>query len=182
MGSDFKKIIKSALDLISDNVVKIVPFAWKLLSTAEMESPCKWSIVALHSLANLITDLDPKISKPSPPKKGDWEEESNLDVSVSMGIGLEVISVEGTDYLAGKLNLICEGEDEKPISWADTGINENMFEGMADFMSENFTDWAENGAENGTLLFPEEIANIIKQEGDMEFYGVNVIWNEEEVH
>ena len=57
-----------------------------------------------------------------------------------------------------------------------------MFEGMADFMSENFTYWAENGAENGTLLFPEEIANIIKQEGDMEFYGVNVIWNEEEVH
>ena len=97
---------------------------------------------------------------------------SNLDVSISMGIGLEVISVEGTDYLAGKLNLICEGEDEKPISWADTGINENMFEGMADFMSENFTDWAENGAENGTLLFPEEIANIIKQEGDMEFYGL----------
>ena len=27
LGSDFKKIIKSALDLISDNVVKIVPFA-----------------------------------------------------------------------------------------------------------------------------------------------------------
>ena len=36
---------------------------------------------------------------------------SNLDVSISMGISLEVINVEGTDYLAGKLNLICE-EDE----------------------------------------------------------------------
>jgi len=107
---------------------------------------------------------------------------SNLDISISMGIGLEVVSVEGTDYLAGKLNLICEGDDEKPIGWADTGINENMFEGMADFMSENFTDWAENGAENGTLLFPEGIANIIKQDGDIEFYGVNVFWNDEEVH
>ena len=30
---------------------------------------------------------------------------SNLDVSISMGISLEVINVEGTDYLAGKLNL-----------------------------------------------------------------------------
>ena len=107
---------------------------------------------------------------------------SNLDISISMGIGLDVISVDGTDYLAGKLNLICEGKDEKTISWADAGISENMFEGMADFMSENFTDWAENGAENGTLLFPEEIANIIKHEGDMEFYGVNIIWNEEEVY
>ena len=36
---------------------------------------------------------------------------SNLDASISMGISLEVINVEGTDYLAGKLNLICEGED-----------------------------------------------------------------------
>ena len=31
---------------------------------------------------------------------------SNLDVSISMGISLEVINVEVTDYLAGKLNLI----------------------------------------------------------------------------
>ena len=79
---------------------------------------------------------------------------SNLDISISMGIGLEVISVDGTDYLAGKLNLICEDEDEKTISWADTGISENMFEGMADVRSETFTDWAENGAEHGSLLFP----------------------------
>ena len=57
-----------------------------------------------------------------------------------------------------------------------------MFEGMADFMSENFTEWAENGAENGTLLFPDEICKIIKQDGDMEFYGVNVYWNDESVH
>ena len=107
---------------------------------------------------------------------------SNLDVSISMGISLEVINVEGTDYLAGKLNLICEGEDEKPISWSNVGVSENMFEGMADFMSENFTEWAENGAENGTLLFPDEICKIIKQDGDIEFYGVNVFWNDESVH
>ena len=107
---------------------------------------------------------------------------SNLDISISMGIGLEVISVDGTDYLAGKLNLICEGEDEKTISWADAGISENMFEGMADVMSETFTDWAENGAEHGSLFFPQEIAKTINQEGDMEFYGVNVFWNDEEVH
>ena len=61
---------------------------------------------------------------------------SNLDASISMGISLELITIEETNYLAGKLNLICEGEDEKPIGWSDVGINENMFEGMADFLSE----------------------------------------------
>ena len=55
---------------------------------------------------------------------------SHLDISISMGIGLELISIDGTSYLAGKLNLICEGEDEKPVSWGDVGISENMFEGM----------------------------------------------------
>ena len=107
---------------------------------------------------------------------------SNLDTSISMGISLELISLEGTDYLAGKLNLICEGEDEKPISWSDIGINKNMFEGMADFMSEAFTDWAEKGADNGSLLMPERISKIINQEGEVGFYGVNVYWNNEEVH
>tara|TARA_B100000575_G_C22848787_1_gene496828 strand:- start:212 stop:625 length:414 start_codon:yes stop_codon:yes gene_type:complete len=107
---------------------------------------------------------------------------SHLDTSVSMGIALELISVDGTNYLAGKLNLICEGEDEKLISWSDVGISENMFEGMADIMSETFTDWAENGAEHGSLLFPPEIAKTINQEGNIEFYGVNVFWNDEEVH
>ena len=53
---------------------------------------------------------------------------------------------------------------------------------MADFMSEAFNDWAEQGADNGSLLFHEKIAKIIKQEGDIEFYGVNVYWNDEEVH
>ena len=32
---------------------------------------------------------------------------SNLDNQISMGISLELINIEGTDYLAGKLNLIC---------------------------------------------------------------------------
>ncbi len=35
---------------------------------------------------------------------------SNLDVSISIGISLEVTTIEETNYLAGKLNLICEGE------------------------------------------------------------------------
>ena len=107
---------------------------------------------------------------------------SNLDASISMGISLELITIEETNYLAGKLNLICEGEDEKPIGWSDAGINENMFEGMSDFLSEAFTEWAEKGADNGSLLFPDEISKIIKQEGEMEFYGVNVFWNDESVH
>ena len=83
---------------------------------------------------------------------------SSLDVTISMGISLEVTTIEETNYLAGKLNLICEGEDEKPIGWSDVGINENMFEGMADFLSEAFTEWAEKGADNGSLNFPEEIS------------------------
>ena len=58
---------------------------------------------------------------------------SNLDASKSMGISLELITIEETNYLAGKLNLICEGEDEKPIGWSDLGINENMFEGMSPY-------------------------------------------------
>ena len=107
---------------------------------------------------------------------------SNIDTPISMGICLKIISVGGTKYLAGQLNLICEGEDEKPIGWADVGISENMFEGMADFMSETFTDWAENGAEQGSMLFPEEIVKTINQDGDIEFYGINVIWNKEEVY
>ena len=53
---------------------------------------------------------------------------------------------------------------------------------MADFLSEAFTDWAQKGADNGTLLFPEEISKIINQEGEIEFYGVNVFWNDETVH
>ena len=107
---------------------------------------------------------------------------SNLDIPISMGISLQLIRVDGTEYLAGKLNLICEGEDEKPIGWADVGISANMFEGMSDFMSETFTDWAENGAEQGSILFPEEIAKTINQDGEVEFYGINVIWNEEVVY
>ena len=39
---------------------------------------------------------------------------SNLDASISMGISLELITIEETNYLAGKLNLICEGS-EKPL-------------------------------------------------------------------
>ena len=107
---------------------------------------------------------------------------SNLDVHVSMGIGLEVIRVDETSYLAGKVNLICEDDDEQGVGWGDIGINENLFEGIADFMSETFDDWANNGADSGTLSFPEEIANIIKQEGTIEFYGVNVLWNGEETY
>ena len=107
---------------------------------------------------------------------------SNLDVHISMGIGLEEISVDGTSYLARKGNLICEDDDEQGVGWADIGISENLFEGIADFMSETFDDWANNGAESGSLSFPAEIANIIKQEGTIEFYGVNVLWNDAEVH
>ena len=107
---------------------------------------------------------------------------SNLDTPISMGIRLQFTSVDGTNYLSGKLNLICEDEDEKPVGWTDLGISENMFEGMADFMSETFTGWAENGAEHGSMLFPEEIAKTINQEGDIEFYGISVIWNDEEVY
>ena len=107
---------------------------------------------------------------------------SNLDVSISIGISLEVTTIEETNYLAGKLNLICEGEDEKPIGWYDLAINKNMFEAMADFLSEAFTEWSEKGADNGSLNFPEEISKIIKQEGEMEFYGVNVFWNNESVY
>ena len=40
---------------------------------------------------------------------------SNLDVSISIGISLEVTTIEETNYLAGKLNLICEGE--KKTHW-----------------------------------------------------------------
>ena len=107
---------------------------------------------------------------------------TNLETPISMGITIELITLEETDYLAGKLNLICEGEDEKPIGWSEIGISENIFEGMADFLSEAFTDWAQKGADNGTLLFPEEISKIINQEGEIEFYGVNVFWNDETVH
>ena len=107
---------------------------------------------------------------------------SNLDMHISMGIGLEVISVDETSYLAGKVYLICEDDNEQGVGWADIGINENIFEGIADFMSETFDDWANNGAESGALSFPEEIVNIIRQEGTIEFYGVNVLWNDEEVY
>ena len=86
---------------------------------------------------------------------------SNLDTPISMGICLQLISVEGTKYIAGKLNLICEGENEKPIGWADIGTSEKLFEGMADFMSDTSTDWAEHGAEQGSILLPEEIAKTI---------------------
>ena len=107
---------------------------------------------------------------------------TNLETPISMGITIELITLEETDYLAGKLNLICEGEDEEPIGWSEIGISENIFEGMADFLSEAFTDWAQKGADNGTLLFPEKISKIINQEGEIEFYGVNVLWNDEAVH
>ena len=36
---------------------------------------------------------------------------SNLDMHISMGIGLEVISVDETSYLAGKVYLICEDDN-----------------------------------------------------------------------
>ena len=107
---------------------------------------------------------------------------NSLDIHISMGIGLEVISVDETAYLAGKIYLICEDDNEQGLGWADIGISENIFEGIADFMSETFDDWANNGAESGALSFPEEIANIIKQEGIIEFYGVNVFWNGEEMY
>ena len=107
---------------------------------------------------------------------------SNLDMHISMGIGLEMISVDETSYLAGKVYLICEDDNEQGVGWADIGISENIFEGIADFMSETFDDWANNGAESGALSFPEEITKIIKQEGKIEFYGVNVLWNGEEMY
>ena len=83
VGSDFTNTNRSARDLISDRVVNIVPFVCKLFKIGAIEFPCIWSTVALKCLANLITDLDPRISKPRPPKNGDFDEDNILEVPLS---------------------------------------------------------------------------------------------------
>ena len=94
----------------------------------------------------------------------------------SCSIKSNVKDPNGDLIFEGNTGLLTLDKTNKRIGWK-SDLSDDEY-----YMSENFTDWAENGAENGTLLFPEGIENIIKQDGDIEFYGVNVFWNDEEVH
>ena len=89
-----------------------------------------------------------------------------------------------TDFVIS-INLICEDHDTfEPIDWKSLGIKEEMFEEVADAIEMQFSEWAENGAEDGELNFPAKIksALIDFEDETCSHYGTFVSWNDEKVH
>ena len=89
-----------------------------------------------------------------------------------------------TDFVIS-VNLICEHYDtSEPRDWKSLGINEEMFEEVADAMQMQFEEWAENGAEDGKLKFPAKIKSAFIDFDDetCSFYGPVVLWNDEKVY
>ena len=89
-----------------------------------------------------------------------------------------------TDFVIS-VNLICEDHDtSQPIDWKSSGIKEEMFEEVADAIEMQFSEWAENGAEDGELNFPEKIksAFIDCDDETCSHYGTCVSWNDEKVY
>lgn len=89
-----------------------------------------------------------------------------------------------TDFVIS-VNLICEDYDtSKPKDWKKLGINEEMFEEVADAIQMQFSEWAENGAEDGELNFPEKIKSAFVDFDDetCSYYGTFVSWNDEKIY
>ena len=89
-----------------------------------------------------------------------------------------------TDFVIS-VNLICEDYDtSEPRDWKSLGINEEMFEEVADAMQMQFEEWAENGAEDRKLKFPAKIksAFIDCDDETCSHYGTFVSWNDEKVY
>ena len=89
-----------------------------------------------------------------------------------------------TDFVIS-VNLICEDHDTfEPIDWKSLNIKEEMFEEVADAITMQFSEWAENGAEDGELNFPAKIksAFIDCDDETCSFYGTFVSWNDEKVY
>ena len=105
------------------------------------------------------------------------------DKDISMGIGVRIDQDDsGDDYILGYVNLINEDEDGNTVDWKDEGINEIVFEEIADFIAEKFYDWAKNGSEKGKLKFPQNIADIMTFENDEMHFDTHIYWNDEKVY
>ena len=89
-----------------------------------------------------------------------------------------------TDFVIS-VNLICEDDDTfEPIDWKRLGVKEEMFEEVADATAMQFSEWAENGAEDGQLNFPAKIKSAFIDFDDetCSHYGTVVSWNDEKVY
>lgn len=89
-----------------------------------------------------------------------------------------------TDFVIS-INLICDDYDtSEPIDWKSLGIKEEMFEEVADAIEMQFSEWAENGAEDGELNFPAKIKSAFIDFDDetCSHYGTFVSWNDEKVY
>ena len=89
-----------------------------------------------------------------------------------------------TDFVIS-VNLICEDHDTfEPTDWKSLDIKEEMFEEVADAIEMQFSEWAENGAEDGELNFPRKIksAFIDCDDETCSHYGTFVSWNDEKVY
>jgi ribosomal protein L12E/L44/L45/RPP1/RPP2 len=89
-----------------------------------------------------------------------------------------------TDFVIS-VNLICEDDDTfEPIDWKRLGVKEEMFEEVADATAMQFSEWAENGAEDGQLNFPAKIKSAFIDFDDetCSHYGTVVLWNDEKVY
>ena len=87
-----------------------------------------------------------------------------------------------TDFVIS-VSLICEDDDTfEPIPWKRLGVKEEMFEEVADATAMQFSEWAENGAEDGQLNFPAKIKSAFIDFDDetlCSHYGTVVSWNDE---
>ena len=89
-----------------------------------------------------------------------------------------------TDFVIS-VNLICEDYDtSEPRDWKNLAINEEMFEEIADAIQMQFSEWAENGADDGEINFPKKIKSAFVDFDDetCSYYGTLVSWNDEKVY
>ena len=106
--------------------------------------------------------------------------------SISMGYCLNAKdddSGEGEKkrFIKTDLYLICEDDEGNKLAWSDLGIEKYKFEWVGDYLRDIIYDFAKSGAEQGSLMFPDEIRQaIIDDKGKYSYWGENIYWNDDE--
>tara|TARA_B000000437_G_C11641119_1_gene303648 strand:+ start:597 stop:1037 length:441 start_codon:yes stop_codon:yes gene_type:complete len=106
--------------------------------------------------------------------------------SISMGYCLkakddDLSEDEKKCFIETELYLICEDEEGNKLAWSDLGIEKYKFEWVGDYLRDIIYDFAKSGAEQGSLVFPDEIRQaIIDGNGKYSYWGENIYWNDDE--
>ena len=84
-------------------------------------------------------------------------------------------------FIKTELYLICEDDEGNKLAWSDLGIEKYKFEWVGDYLRDIIYDFAKSGAEQGSLMFPNEIRQaIVDDKGKYSYWGESIYWNDDE--